>query len=79
MQRLQEEGERLTCCINSRAYLLNGERYIEWVHPNPQGSPFLVAKLGPEYGENPYEASIQFLFEQRLAGWPTRSPYDPDD
>ena len=80
MQRLRREGTRKTWAINSTVYLLEDARYIVWSHPKPEPNrSFLVAPLGPEYTDDHYGAAVLFLTDQRLAGWPTRSPMDPED
>ena len=79
MQRLQREGTRKTWAINSTVYLLDGERYIVWSTPKHDGPAFIVAPLGPEYTDDHYGAAVLFLTDQRLAGWPTRSPMDLED
>jgi len=69
-QRLLESGTQLTWSVDSGVFLLDGERWIIWVHPEPTGRPFLVAPLPVKFGEDPYDAARDFLDRQLRAGWP---------
>jgi hypothetical protein len=60
IQRLEQQGERLTWAINSTVYLLGGTRFIVWMKLT---GGLEVAPLPPRYGPDHYEAAVSFMLE----------------